>query len=223
MSSSFDVVYKGKHIGAFELPAPGTHNILNSLAAIGTALLLKVDITVIQHALEGFSGIQRRLEFKGEINGVRVYDDYGHHPAEIQATLKAVKEGIVAGNQYATGKPEGRERNSKRLIVLFQPHRYTRTKDLADDFSVSFHDADILIVLDIYPAGEKPIEGVNAAALVESIKKTGHKNAMYEHNRNEAIKNLVSSIREGDIFLTLGAGDVWKAGEDILDRLKIKS
>ena len=211
MSVNFGVVYKGRNIGDFSLPAPGVHNVLNSLAAICVALILKMDIPVIREALNEFSGIQRRLEFKGEAEGIRVYDDYGHHPSEIRATLKAVKESLRIG---------GRE---GRLIVVFQPHRYTRTKDLIDEFEVSFFDADILAVLDIYPAGEAPIEGVNSENLVERLQKAGHSSVVYAKDRDDAVRHVASDARDGDIILTLGAGSVWKLGEEILNKLKVKS
>lgn len=211
MSVSFEVVYKGKNIGVFEIPAPGTHNVLNSLAAIGVALVLKLDVALIKDALKGFSGIQRRLEFKGEVDGIKIYDDYGHHPTEIKATLKAIKEGLQISSQQ-----EG------RLLVLFQPHRYTRTKDLIDDFSVSFSDADLLVVLDIYPAGENPIEGVNSENLVQRIKNSGHKNVVYKRDKEDAIDHIIANMKKGDILLTLGAGNVWKMGEETLIKLKVK-
>ena len=212
MSVNFEVVYKGRNMGDFYLPAPGVHNVLNGLAAICVALILKMDVPVIRDALKGFSGIQRRLEFKGEADGIRVYDDYGHHPSEIKATLKAVKESL-----RIRGRGEG------RLIVLFQPHRYTRTKDLLDEFKVSFADADILAVLDIYPAGEAPIEGVDSENLVEKIRKAGHKRVVYAKDREDALRYVISGARNGDIILTLGAGSVWKLGEEILEKLKVKS
>ena len=212
MCMNFEVVYKDRNIGDFSLPAPGVHNVLNCLAAICVALILKMDIPAIQDALKGFSGIQRRLEFKGEAEGIRVYDDYGHHPAEIKATLKAVKESLRIRN-----------REEGRLIVLFQPHRYTRTKDLIDEFKVSFSDADILAVFDIYPAGEALIEGVNSENLVERIQKAGHKSVVYAKDREDAVRHVISGARNGDIILTLGAGNVWKLGEEILKKLKVKS
>jgi UDP-N-acetylmuramate--alanine ligase len=208
MSVNFGVVYKDRNIGDFSLPAPGLHNVLNSLAAICVALILKMDTPVIQEALKEFSGIQRRLEFKGEAEGIRVYDDYGHHPSEIKATLKAVKESL---------RIRGRE---GRLIVLFQPHRYTRTKDLIDEFKVSFSDADILAVLDIYPAGEAPIGGVNSENLAERIQTAGHRSVVYAKNKEDAVRHAVSGARKGDIILTLGAGNVWKLGEEILNKLR---
>jgi UDP-N-acetylmuramate--alanine ligase len=212
MTVTFDVVYRGLPLGSFELPAPGVHNVLNSLAAIGVALVLKLDISVVKEALKGFSGIQRRLEFKGEARGIKIYDDYGHHPTEIRATLKAVKEGLVS-----SGKQSG------RVIVLFQPHRYTRTKDLMDEFALSFHEADTLLLLDIYPAGEKPIRGVKTARLLEKIRKAGQGNVLYMKDREEVITYGLEHLRQGDIFLTLGAGNVWQTGEELLRKLQEKS
>jgi UDP-N-acetylmuramate--alanine ligase len=219
MSVNFDVIHKNKKIGVFQVPLPGTHNVLNSLAAIGVALVLNLDIAIIKEALKEFSGVQRRFEFKGEADGIRIYDDYGHHPAEIRATLRAAKESLF----FRIQNKENIKQETGRLIVLFQPHRYTRTKDLLEDFSTSFYDADSLIVINIYSAGERPIEGVSSDVLVEHIKKAGHNKVLYIKDRAEAINNIVSNIRPGDIFLTLGAGDVWKAGEEILDRLKAKA
>jgi UDP-N-acetylmuramate--alanine ligase len=208
MAVSFEAVYRDRSIGRFDLPAPGTHNVLNCLAAIGVALILKMSVDAIGEALQGFNGIQRRLEFRGEVNGVKIYDDYGHHPAEIKATLQAVKEGLDARNQPG------------RLIVLFQPHRYTRTRDLIGDFSSSFRDADSLVVLDIYPAGEEPIECVTSEKLVEKIVSAGHRDALYKEKKEDAVNHIAGKAAEGDIVLTLGAGNVWKSGEDIIERLR---
>ncbi len=219
MSTSFEVIYKNKNIGDFYLPAPGVHNVLNSLAAIGVALVLKLNVSIIKDALRGFSGIQRRFEFKGEVSGIKVFDDYGHHPLEIRATLRAAKEGLLLRMRNA----ECGMQNTGRLFVLFQPHRYTRTRDLMDDFSYSFDDADSLILLDIYSAGENPIEGVDSATLIERIKKTGINNAVYMKTKEDAIGHIISHMRRGDVLLTLGAGNVWKIGEEIFKKLKVKS
>ena len=143
---------------------------------------------------------------------IKIFDDYGHHPSEIKATLKAIREGLQISNK-----------KTDRLIVLFQPHRYTRTRDLIDDFSVSFHDADMLVVLDIYPAGEPPIEGVNSENLIEMIRNAGYKNVFYKKDQEDAVAHIIRNLREGDILLTLGAGNVWKMGEEILRKLKVKS
>lgn len=218
MSISFEVIYKNKNIGDFYLPAPGIHNVLNSLAAIGVALVLKLDISIIEDALRGFSGIQRRFEFKGEVNGIKVFDDYGHHPSEIRATLKAAREGLLLRMRNT----ECGMQNTGRLFVLFQPHRYTRTRDLIEEFSSSFNDADSLILLNIYSAGENPIEGVDSSLLLEWIKKTGYASVLYAKDNEEAIGHIISNMREGDVLLTLGAGNVWKIGDEILNRLKAK-
>lgn len=218
LSVSFNAIFKGINLGTFDIPAPGTHNLLNCLAAIGVALILKIDVQTIKDALREFSGIQRRLELKGEAEGVLVFDDYGHHPTEIRATLKALKEGLQIRHQLS----ENGEHKAGRLIVLFQPHRYTRTKDLIDDFSGAFSDADILVVLDIYPAGEQPIEGVTSAVLLEKIRKSGHGNALYKNDRGEVIEQMVTTVQKGDIVLTLGAGNVWKTGEILLETLREK-
>lgn len=207
LSIGFDVVYQGKRLGEFHAPIPGTHNVLNCLAAIAVAVELKVDIEGIKNALKAFSGIQRRFEFKGEKMGIKFFDDYGHHPAEVRATIGAAKESLAS----LDGK--------RRLTVLFQPHRYTRTRDLADEFASSFSDADVLYLTDIYPAGEKPIQGVSSEDLCRRIKNRGHKDVTYIPDRERLLDAILSRMRPGDIFFTLGAGDVWKAGEELLNRM----
>lgn len=207
MSAVFDVFYSGKEIGRFSVPLPGMHNVLNALACIGVALELKMGVSKIQAALNTFSGIQRRFEFKGEVNGIRVYDDYGHHPTEIKATISAARE-----NLDCLG-------NKGRLFVLFQPHRYTRTMDLIEDFSMSFGGCDSLFLLDIYPAGERPIEGIHSKKLSEMITGRGHKSVFYFPEKEEAMDQLISEMRTGDMLLTLGAGDVWKIGEKMVERM----
>ena len=215
-SVSFDVTYKGRDLGNLELPLLGEHNILNSLAAIGVAMELQINMGVIKEALKRFGGIQRRFEFKGEAKEIKVFDDYGHHPTEIRATLKAAKEGFLIGSQNSGSGTQ----KAGRLFVLFQPHRYTRTKDLIDEFASSFSDADFLVLLDVYPAGEKPIQGINSGALIEKIKKSGRNNALYIKDRDEAIRYIVSHMRKGDLLVTLGAGDVWTVGDELLHRLR---
>lgn len=218
MAVRFDVTYKDKSLGEFYLPIPGIHNVLNSLAAIAVGLILKLDVSIMKDALKNFGGIQRRLEFKGEAGGIKVYDDYGHHPMEIQATLGAIKECLLSGSQDS----ERKEPALGRLVVLFQPHRYTRTRDLMDEFAISFRNADSLFLLDIYPAGEKPIENISTEILAERIEKIGHKKAVYAKERKDAVNLVTSGLRSGDIVLTLGAGDVWKIGEEIIDSLRKK-
>ncbi|MDR1103739.1 MAG: UDP-N-acetylmuramate--L-alanine ligase [Endomicrobium sp.] len=193
--TSFDVIYKDKKIGNVCIKIPGRHNILNSLAAIGVGLRLNIPFSLIAKAINKFNGVGRRLEIKGEKNGIMVIDDYGHHPTEVAATIKAVKDFW----------------SERRLVVLFQPHRYTRTQNLFKEFGKSFSDADIVRVLDIYPAGEKPIKGISSDLILKSLKKN-KSNA--EHFSD--LKTFLSILSEGDIVLTLGAGDVWKKGEELL-------
>ncbi len=213
LSVSFEVVYKGDNIGDVRVPLPGVHNVLNSLAAIAVAIELKVSTKKIFDALQGFSGIQRRCELKGEVNGIRVFDDYGHHPSEIRATLEAMRNSLVSESETG-GSARG------RLIVLFQPHRYSRTKDLLHEFGSCFGGADLLFLLDIYPAGEKPIEGINAEAVLKEIRANGYKDANYVSERDVFIRDIAGRLRPQDVLLTLGAGDVWKAGEDLLARMR---
>ena len=200
MKQSFDVTLKGKALGRFELPIPGRHNVLNGLAAIAVAMELKVSVDDIRSALEGFEGIQRRMEFKGEGRGVRVYDDYGHHPTEIRATLEAARGAFKGGN----------------LIVLFQPHRYTRTENLMDEFAESFGSADSVILLDIYAASEESIKGVDSIRLAALMDPD---TVSYAASMEKAVEMVCAMARKGDMVLTLGAGSVWKAGEDIVRRL----
>jgi UDP-N-acetylmuramate--alanine ligase len=218
MSVGFEAIYKGRDIGDFDLPLSGEHNVLNSLAALGVALELQIDIPIIKEALRKFGGIQRRFEFKGEAKEIKVFDDYGHHPTEIKAILKAAKEGLLTSSQNSAF----RSQESGRLFVLFQPHRYTRTKDLMDEFATSFNDADFLILLDVYSAGERPIEGISSATLFERIKKRGYNNTLYINDKEEAIRHIIAHMRKSDMLLTLGAGDVWKIGDEILHRLRSK-
>ena len=204
MSVSYTALLRGKKLFRINLPLPGDHNILNSLAAIGAALELDVDAKSAKQALEGFQGIGRRLELKGEAAGVRVYDDYGHHPTEIKATLKSLREG-------SGGKA--------RVFVLFQPHRYTRTRDLMEEFADSFDAADRLLLMDIYAAGEQPIEGIDSAALFKRLSKRIGDRVAYVKDRNEAMNELEKELKKGDVLLTLGAGDVWKISEQMVEKL----
>ncbi len=207
MSTTFEVVCRQNSLGKFSLPLPGVHNVLNALACIGVAAELKVETQKIREALGSFSGIQRRFEFKGEAKGIKIFDDYGHHPTEIAATITAAHENL----KYRAG--------TGRLFVIFQPHRYSRTADLMEEFPPVFRGSDHLILLDIYPAGEKPIEGVNSGILYEKIRERGEVQVEYCQDREKALQSALDRMRSGDILLTLGAGDVWKLGEKALERL----
>jgi UDP-N-acetylmuramate--alanine ligase len=208
MRTSFDVVYRNEELGQFMIPLPGTHNVLNALACIGVSMELQIAVTKIKEALRLFGGIQRRFEFKGEVNGITVYDDYGHHPAEITATLGAARENL----KYIGA--------DSRLIVIFQPHRYSRTADLMEEFALSFAEADLLCLMEIYPAGEKPIQGVTSKVLGENIRARGYGTVSCAGSSEEVMSHVLAKVKPGDLILTLGAGNVWKTGELLLERLK---
>lgn len=198
--SRFSLYRHGQELGEISLSLPGIHNVYNSLASIAVGLELDVPFEVIKNALENLEGVQRRLEIKGEINGITVMDDYGHHPTEIRTTLNAVK----------ACWPD------KRLVVVFQPHRYTRTQALFDEFTRSFALADRVIMLPIYAASENAIEGVTSQAVCEGIRANSQKNVICMENQEAVIAHLKSILKEGDLLLTLGAGDVWKVGEKFI-------
>jgi UDP-N-acetylmuramate--alanine ligase len=190
----------GEPVGEVSLQVPGLHNIYNSLAAIAIGLELEVPFDTISKALSEFTGVNRRFQLKGEAGGVIVVDDYGHHPTEIRATLVAAKLGSAG----------------RRMLVLFQPHRYSRTQDLMEEFARSFNNADVLMVTDIYAASEQPIEGVSAEVLTENIKRFGHKNANYIGDIETAAAKVVGFLKPGDLVITLGAGTVTRLSEEIL-------
>ena len=202
-TSTFTASIGGERLGEVQLPVPGLHNVYNSLAAIAVGLELEVPFAVISGALASYAGTQRRFQKKGQAGGVAVYDDYAHHPSEISATLSAARQGWKG-----------------RVIALFQPHRYSRTRDLLQDFGMAFHNADKVLVCDIYAAGEEPIANLTGEDVAGSITSHGHRGVEYIGRCDEAVKRSVDILREGDLLLTLGAGDVWKAGEQILERLK---
>jgi UDP-N-acetylmuramate--alanine ligase len=198
----FEVSYKGGNLGEFTLHVPGTHNVLNATAAIAVGAALDISVEQIRSGLDGFSGVDRRFQFKGKIAGVTVIDDYGHHPTEIRATLAAARQ---CGFQ--------------RVHVIFQPHRFSRTRDLMNEFATAFEDADTLCVLDIYPASEKPIEGITAEALVSRIVGAGKRSATYASSSSEAAAAVAALAHPGDMVLTLGAGSVSQLGAMILHEL----
>jgi UDP-N-acetylmuramate--alanine ligase len=202
-TTSFVAHYKGERLGEISFNMPGAHNVLNALATIAVAMELDMKFEDIQAGFQSFGGVGRRFQVKGDVNGIMVVDDYGHHPTEIKATLAAAKSGW-----------------DRRLIVVFQPHRYTRTKELFEDFVKAFYDADVLVLTDIYPAGEQPIEGVTAEALASKIKRHGQKEVTFIPDRNEVCDHLLGIVKPGDIVLTLGAGNILQAGEQLVERLK---
>ncbi len=201
--SDFSIRRGAAELGVFHLNVPGVHNVLNAAAAIGVALELEVPLAPVQSGLAAFSGVDRRFSIRGIEHGVTVIDDYGHHPTEVKATLEAAKL-----SPY------------KRIHVLFQPHRFSRTKHLLDDFGTAFHQADDLYVLDIYAASEQAINGVSAQGLVEKIRSYGHRSAHYVPSMEEAIQTVARAATPGDLIITLGAGSVSQAAEKILDQLR---
>ena len=199
LMSEFRLTYHGEPLGVFRLPSPpGIHNVRNAAAAAAVGLALNIPEDLIRAGLAKFSGVGRRFEIKGEHAGVTLIDDYGHHPAEIRATLEAAR-----GCGY------------KRLLVLFQPHRYSRTHHLWDDFLLSFNEADMLVVTDIYAAGEAPIEGVTGERLAEAIASAGHKNVIHSSTMQGGLEFMLKEARSGDAVLTIGAGSVGR----VLDQL----
>lgn len=202
-ASDFRLRFKGTDLGYFHVGVPGVHNVLNATAAIAVAMELGVELTKIRDGLAEFSGVDRRFQQRGQERGVTVIDDYGHHPTEIRATLAAA-----------------RECNYGRVLAIFQPHRYTRTYHLMDEFARAFNAADAVYVLDVYAASEKPIEGVTGEALAERMRSFGHRAAVYSGSIDNAVEELAGEVREGDVVMTLGAGNVWQAGDRLLTKLR---
>ena len=198
---AFEATRRGEPLGRFELAMVGRHNALNALAVVALADLLGVPVEVTRSALASFQGVQRRFTIRGERGGVTVVDDYGHHPAEVRATLRGAREAY-----------------GRRVVCLFQPHRYTRTRDLLEEFKTSFNDADVLLVADVYAASEEPIPGVTGAALAEGIRACGHKDVAHVPRAGLAAAAR-ARVREGDVVITLGAGDVTAAGPELLELL----
>jgi UDP-N-acetylmuramate--alanine ligase len=200
--SRFTVEYRGRPLGDFHLHVPGAHNVLNATAAIAVGVGLDIEAEKVRDALETFRGVDRRFQLRGQANGVSVFDDYGHHPTEIRATLAAA-----------------RQCGYKRIHVIFQPHRYTRTQALMPEFGTAFENADSLFVLDIYPASEQPIPGITAESLVDRVNQAGTALARYVSSSSEAIDAAIEAAQPGDIILTLGAGNVSQLGPQVVERL----
>jgi len=203
MASRFHLSHRGNDLGCFNLRVPGAHNVLNATAAVAVGLELDVPVETIREALSAFSGVDRRFQVRGELRGITVIDDYGHHPTEILATLQAARD-----CRYA------------RIHVLFQPHRYTRTQALMDEFGRAFHQADSVFVTDIYAASEPPLEGVTAEALTARIHSFGHRGAEYAGPLEAGIARVIAAAEAGDAILTLGAGSISQAAGEILARLQ---
>ena len=203
MGSRFRLRRRGKTLGSVQLRLPGRHNAQNALATLAVALELEIPFERAAEALGSFVGIERRFQIKGRARGVTVVDDYGHHPTEIRATLASARD-IHPG----------------RIVVAFQPHRYTRTRDLWDDFTTAFNDADLLFVSEIYAAGEDKVPGIDAAPLVDAISAHGHRDAHFVADLNGMCERLAAEAREGDLVMTLGAGSISTLGTQLLERLE---
>ncbi len=201
--SRFRVSYQKKDLGEFTLHVPGVHNILNATAAVAVGIGLDVRVDAIRAGLDQFRGVDRRFQLRGRVAGVSVIDDYGHHPTEIKATLAAA-----------------RSCGFRKVHVVFQPHRYTRTRDLIEEFTTAFSDADSLFVLDVYAASEKPIEGISGETLARTISEKGGRSAEYLRSFADAVNSAAAVAEDGDMILTLGAGSVWQLGPMILEELK---
>jgi UDP-N-acetylmuramate--alanine ligase len=198
-----EVYFQNSYLGELELQVPGRHNFLNALAVVAVGRFIGLPFEGIAEALKIFRGAGRRFQLTGEVNGIKVIDDYAHHPSEIKATLKAA-------GQLKTG----------RLVAVFQPHRYTRTAILGERFGEAFSDADVIIVSDIYSAGEQPIEGVSADIIISAIEKHEGRKVIYIPTRQEIVEYLARTARPGDMIMTMGAGDIWNAGVELVNRLK---
>lgn len=202
-NSKFTVVRDHNELGQVELRSPGVHNVQNALAAIAVGLELGIPFEKIKLGIEKFTGVYRRWEKKGEVNGISVYDDYAHHPTECKATLSGIKSGW-----------------RRRAVCVFQPHLYSRTRDFYEEFGKSFMHSDVLIVTDVYPAREEQIQGVTGELIANAAKQFGHKEVHYVPDKKNVPDFLLKIIKRGDIVVTMGAGDIYKFGEEFLSKLK---
>jgi UDP-N-acetylmuramate--alanine ligase len=205
MSTTFTVCCRGERLGRLSIAMPGRHNVLNALAAVAVAMELEIPFATIAEAFQDFGGVQRRFQIKYRNSGVMVVDDYGHHPAEIRVTLAAARSGW-----------------DRRVVAVFQPHRFTRTRALFDEFVTAFYQADHLVVTDVYAAGEQPIEGVDGRSLAEGIRGHGHKDVHYISDFEQVVNHLQDTVKPGDLVITLGAGNVWQIGESFADRCRLR-
>ena len=200
--SKFDVIHRGEYLGRVEMNIPGRHNVLNALAAIASSMEAEIPFSLIQQALLRFAGVQRRFTIRGTVGAVTVVDDYAHHPAEIRATLSAARESY-----------------GRRILAIWQPHRYSRVHELREDFMRAFNDCSRVLVMDVYAAGESPIDGVDGESLARDLKHHGHKGARYTPDHASVLRAIAGEARKADLVITLGAGDVTVLSHDILDEL----
>lgn len=202
-TNTFTVLNNNEKLGVITLKAPGEHNVRNALAAIATGLELNIDFKLIKQGLQRFEGVFRRFQLKYD-NSIMVIDDYAHHPTEVQATLQAARRGWP----------------DRRIVAVFQPHLYSRTQNMYKEFGLSFFEADMLLVTDIYPSREQPIEGVTGKLITDTANQFGHKNVRYVENKKDVPATLKEIARPGDIIITMGAGDIYRFGEELVNELK---
>ncbi|HDH57869.1 MAG TPA: UDP-N-acetylmuramate--L-alanine ligase [Bacteroidetes bacterium] len=200
--SQFELLVRGAKRGRITLNQPGLHNVKNALAAVGVAEELGIDPKRVQRGLEKFNGVERRFEIKGEAAGIMIVDDYAHHPTEVKATLAAARKGW-----------------NRRIIAIFQPHLYSRTRDFAQEFGESFSDADVLVVTGIYGAREEPVEGVSGQLIADAAVRAGHRNVRYLPEINSLVPEIIKLARPGDMVITLGAGSIWKVARELFQQL----
>ncbi|MBR9916960.1 UDP-N-acetylmuramate--L-alanine ligase [bacterium] len=203
-TSTFTVMNDDQKLGVITLKAPGDHNVKNALAAVATGIELNIDFKLIKQGLERYQGVFRRFQKKVEEQGVMVIDDYAHHPTEVAATLNAARKGWP----------------DRRIVAVFQPHLYSRTQDLYKEFGLSFSDAEVLLITDVYPSREKPIEGVTGKLISDTAEQYGHKNVIYVEDKADVTETLKEISKAGDIIITMGAGDIYKYGEEFAKELE---
>jgi len=203
LHTEFTALWRDQVLGMIHLQLPGLHNVKNALAALAVGLELEIPFKKIKKALEEFTGVHRRFEIKADVGGVLIVDDYAHHPTEIKASLKGAQDGW-----------------DRRVVTVFQPHLYSRTRDFYHDFGRSFFDADILIVTDIYPAREEPLPGVTGELVANAARALGHRQVVYIPDQEQVADYLHQIVREGDMVITMGAGDIWKVGDALLGKMK---
>lgn len=203
LHTKFTALWRDQVLGMIHLQLPGLHNVKNALAALAVGLELEIPFKKIKKALEEFTGVHRRFEIKADVGGVLIVDDYAHHPTEIKASLKGAQDGW-----------------DRRVVTVFQPHLYSRTRDFYHDFGQSFFDADILIITDIYPAREEPLPGVTGELVANAARALGHRQVVYIPDQEQVADYLHQIVREGDMVITMGAGDIWKVGDALLGKMK---
>lgn len=201
--SLFNVYYKNELMGSIALKSPGVHNVKNALASVAVGHQLQIPFNKIKNALENYEGVERRFEIKADINNIMIVDDYAHHPTEVQVTISAAKKGW-----------------DKRVIAVFQPHLYSRTRDFHNEFAEALKQSDIIFITDVYPAREEPIPGISGELICEALKELNHQKVFYVADKNKLSGEIIKLLKPGDMVITIGAGDIWKVGNQIVDDVK---